>query len=527
MLSKLFAPTEARAQATTWGVWQGDSTPTASGVDVNADTAMGVLAFSGCVMMIADAIATLPVDAYRAVGSERVEIARPTWLDRPTVDLDFTDWATQVVVSLLTAGNAYVIVTRSGARIVELLPVAPDMVAVSRENGRKVYRLGGVEYRGEVLHLKAPMRPGADVGMAPLDYARETLGLALAAQKYGAESFDNDLKMPGVIEMQKRAQPDQMRDMANAWRRARNKGSRGLPGVLDDGATWKATGITPEQGQFLQTRQWTAAEIAAQVFFIDPRELGIPLTGSTLEYVNAESRESSFNTKGLLRWVARMESALSSLLPRPQYVKLNLNARLRGNTTERWDQYVKAMDINVKAGQIGMAPVMTTEEMRDLEDWDPVDTSGITPPAVVEPDLVADAQGRAEARGLALEDLAPLLTRQSSDTHIHLPEALAVEMRQDDELRSAVRLLAERAVTADDLLTFVMSLERPAPVVNVAAPVVNVEPPAVVVDVQAPVVNVAPQPVQLTLLKPEDGPSTKKVSLNVGGKVVSGTITES
>ena len=388
MLDRLFARTpdpEVR-NVSDWGAWQGDVAPVAAGVPVNADTSMGLLAFSGCVLMIADAIATLPVDVFRGSGDTRTEVTKPGWLARPTVDLDFTDWATQVITSLLIWGNAYLAVTRSGLSIVEVVPLPPDLVTPRRVKGRKVYIVNGAEYPGEILHIKAPMMPGSDVGLAPLDYARQSVGLGLAAQEYGASSIRDGNNMPGVLEFPRRMQPGQMKETAATWRRARSgKAGRGLPGVVDDGGTWKPTGVTNEQAQFLQPRQWTAAEIAAQVFFIDPRELGIPLTGSTLEYVNAESRSAAFNTKGLLRWTTRLETALSGLLPRPQYVKLNLSARLRGNSVERWAQYEAAARINTAAVAVGMPPVMTTEEMRALEDWGKLDPTQYEPNPTPDP----------------------------------------------------------------------------------------------------------------------------------------------
>ena len=105
-----------------------------------------------------------------------------------------------------------------------------------------------------------------------------------------------------------------------------------------------------------------------------------------------------------------------------------------------------------------------------------------------------------------------------------------MEVRSDDELRDAVRVLAERAITAEDLAVLASSL--PAPQVTVAAPNVTVEAavipaPNVTVEVAAPVVNMASQPVQLTLLKPDDGEQTKTVKLKIGDKTVTGTITES
>lgn len=66
MLDRLFAPkVEERAQATPWGSWPGESTPTWSGQDVNASSSMQLLTVYGCVRLITDSIATLPFDVYR------------------------------------------------------------------------------------------------------------------------------------------------------------------------------------------------------------------------------------------------------------------------------------------------------------------------------------------------------------------------------------------------------------------------------------------------------------------------------
>ena len=372
MLSRLFtAPVEERAQATTWGVWPGDNGGSTSPV-VTQTNAMQLLAVAGSVRLITDSIATLPVDTFREVNGVREEIPKPTWLKQPTVDLDFVAWATQVLTSLLLHGNAYCVVTRNGTSIVELVPVDPSLVTVSRVNGRKVFLVGGREFRGEMWHIPAMMLPGSEVGLAPLEYARQTFGLGLSAQGFAQDQFDSSLNMPGVIEVPKRVQPEQMQAMAQAWRKARTKRGRGLPGVLEDGATWKATGVSNEAAQFLQTQQWTAAQIAAQVYMVDPSDLGIPVGGTTLTYANLEQRNIRRVQVTLLPWIVRIEKALSALLS-VGFVKLNVEGLLRGDAAARWATYATAMTINTQAATIGQAPVLLTSEMRDFEDLDAID----------------------------------------------------------------------------------------------------------------------------------------------------------
>jgi len=380
MLRGLFSPVEpeVRAQATTWGVWPGESSGMAP--VVNQSSALQLMAVLGCVQLITDSISTLPIDTYRENGNVREESPTPAWLKKPTVDMDWTAFCTQVVSSLVLHGNSYVVVLRSpGTRaIVELIPQDPSLISVVRTNGRKVFMVGGREFNGEILHIPGLMLPGSDVGLSPLEYARQSVGLGLQAQEFASDQFGSSLNMPGVIEIPGKANPDSMGAMAQAWRKARGKRGRGLPGVLEGGATWKPTGVTNEQAQFLESRKWSAAEICAQLFLIDPRELGIPLSGSTLDYTNGETRRSELLTKGLLRWMIRVEKGISSLLPNPQYMKFNVDGFLRGDSAARWGVYEIASRINTAAVAIGMDPVLDTAEMRDYEDLNPID---FTPPA--------------------------------------------------------------------------------------------------------------------------------------------------
>ncbi|HUC32725.1 MAG TPA: phage portal protein [Ilumatobacteraceae bacterium] len=355
---------EERGQATVWGDWPGDRQSSPVGANVTAESALQLLAVYGCVRLIADGISTLPVDVFRRLtNGTSVEVPKPGWLTEPAVDLGFPEWCGQLLTSLLLEGNAYVYVTRSDSgQIVELIPLDPCTVTVVRENGRKVFRVNGVTFGGELVHIKGLMWPGSDVGMSPVEYARQTIGLGLAAQQYGGEFFSNEGNMPGIIEMPRPAQPDIVAQTARMWQRKRGTGGRGLPGVLQDGATWKPTGVTNEQAQFLATRQFTDAQIAAQMFLIDPSEVGVGVQGSTLIYQNIEQRNVRRLQVGMLPWITRIEAAVSGLLFNPRYMKFNTNAFLRGDTKTRFEAY--GIGIQNK--------FLEPNEAREFEDWSPL-----------------------------------------------------------------------------------------------------------------------------------------------------------
>lgn len=365
---------ELREQATFWGTWPGDAgTSTWAGIPVDKRKALQLLAVYGSVRMIADGISTMPVDVYskQANGTSK-PLPTPTWIDEPTVDLCFTEWASQVLTSVLLDGNSYIAVMRNDRnQIVELIPLADDSVRVERRNGRKTYLVNSVPYAGELIHIKGMMLAGSDVGLSPVEYARQTIGLGLAAEKYGAQFFDGPGNMPGVIEMPKPAQPGIMAETAKVWQKFRKQGGQGLPGVLQDGATWKPTGVTNEQAQFLATRQWSAAEIVGQMFLLDPSDLGIPVVGSSLTYGNLEQRDTRRVKVAFLPWMVRIEHAISALLFNPRYMKFNPAGLLRGDLKTQYEAF--------SVGLAG-APFLLVDEARDKLDLPPM-PEPLSPPA--------------------------------------------------------------------------------------------------------------------------------------------------
>jgi HK97 family phage portal protein len=449
MLSSIFRRPEQRAQATTWGLWPGEMTQVVGGVSVTEQTSMQLLTVYGSVRLISDSIATLPLDVYRRTGDDaKGEVAKPKWLQQPTTNLDFTSWVSQVLSSLLLHGNAYVVVQRNevGA-IVELIPLDPSKVRVTRDRGRLAYMVNGQRVDAEMLHLKGLMLPGSDVGLSPVEYARQSIGLGLAAVKFGTGYFEGEGNMPGVIEMPGSAQSETLKAIADQWRRRRREGGRGLPGVLQEGAVWKPTGVTNEQAQFLATRKFTSAEIAGQMFMIDPTELGIGIEGSSLTYANLEQRNTRFVRVTLLPWIVRLEKALSDLLAQPRYVKFNLGALLRGDLQTRYAAYA----VGIGAG------FLEPNEARDWEDLPPMDDAPDVPDM---PDDNDDDE--------ALRSVMPAW---------QIVPASQVDMRQD--------------------------LVIPAPIVNIqpAQVTVNVEPTPVTVNVPPTemTVNVEPMPVTVNV----------------------------
>lgn len=349
MFARLFDVQErAIGQVTSWSDWGGGGY-TSSGLSVNRSNALTLLPVYGSAQLIVNEISTLPIDT-----SSR-------WIEQPTPDLNRIGWISQVLTSLLFDGNAYLRVYRGESNSVAgMLPLDPTRVRPWRVNGRKVFIVGGIVDPFEIIEIPAMMLPGAERGLSPIECARQSIGLGLAAQEYGAEFFDGSGNMPGVIEAPKVMQPGTKKEIAEIWRRKRSRGGKGLPGVLDDGATWKPTGVTNEQAQFLATRGFTAAEIAGQLFMVDPSELGIPVQGSNLTYANLQQRNTRRITFTCMPWIRRIETAI-----RPYTrggFEFNVDARLRGDTKTSYETLAIALT----------AGFMTVDEVREILGFPPL-----------------------------------------------------------------------------------------------------------------------------------------------------------
>lgn len=365
VLGALARPSISNAiQSTPWGDWS-DSGTTWAGANVSAQSSLRLLTVYGCNRFICDGISTLPVDTFRkSPGGRAAPLTNSGILEEPAADLDFISWATQFLTSLLLGGDFFGLRVWRDSFVSQVIPLDPTKVQPYRAGGRKRFQINGQEYSTlDIMHVPAIMWPGTERGLSPVEYARQGIGMGLAAQEYGARFFDQDSTPGGVIEVPGELLPEKATEMARGWSKKHGgKSKSNLPGVLQGGATWKQTSVTNEQAQFLETRKFTASEIAAQMFLIDPPEMGLPVEGTSLTYTNQEERSTRKVQVTFLPWLVRIEKALSSLIPRGQYVKLNVDALLRGDMKSRFESYGIGID----------KQFMVPNQARDLEDWEPL-----------------------------------------------------------------------------------------------------------------------------------------------------------
>lgn len=353
-----------------WGAGMVWNSPTGPIKFFPATEAMQLSAVYACLRLLSEAISTLPLDTYiRLGGSRRVWRPRPEYLSFNPPQGSRIDYLSQTMLSLLTDGNAYIVTPRDDMGIpVDLIVLDPQLVEVCREKGQIYYKVGPQQVKltqYDLMHIKGMTLPGALTGCSPIGYARESIGLGLAGQRYGTSVFDNGATPGGVIEAPEDMEPEAAQRFSAMWN-ARHRGGSNAQrvGVLTAGAHFNKVTMTPDEAQFLGTRAFQVPDIAR--FYGVPPHLIADASNSTSWGSGLAEQNSAFGQLSLRPWIERVEDGHNRLLTThgmpDVFIKLNVDALLRSNLESRYDSY---------AVGIG-SDFLTINEARKLEDLPPV-----------------------------------------------------------------------------------------------------------------------------------------------------------
>lgn len=331
-----------------------------------AETSMQKVAVWSSVDLIASLAASLPIDVY----SNSAEVARP--VPTPGYLLDVAgdghgtpDWIHQALVSYLLRGNLYgkVVARDSRGGFPTQVPLFhPDDVHGWRDpdDGLPRWKAGGVEVpRKDFFHRRAFPMPGLLLGLSPITYHAMTIGLGMQATRFGMEFFRDGANPTGMLTNEEEDLDATRARTAKERFIAALNGTR-EPVVLGKGWKWQQISIAPEESQFLETNKYTEAQ-CARIFGPGMAEVLGYESGTTMTYQNVEQRDIHLLTFALDKWLVKVESILSSMLPKPRVVKLNRAALLRTDLLTRYKAHALAI----------AAHFMVPSEARTIEDMPP------------------------------------------------------------------------------------------------------------------------------------------------------------
>jgi HK97 family phage portal protein len=319
---------------------------------VTEQTALNYAPFWAAVSLIAGDVASLPLILYKRRpdgGKERL-VANPLYRmlhDAPNPEMTSMSFRETMQAHVLTWGNAYAEIERDGqGRPFALWPLVPSTVSVLRDAGTIRYRVTNpdgrqiVFERDDIFHLPGLSHDGV-CGYSVVGKARDSLGLGMAAERFGGTFFGGGSSFGGVLTHPLSLSPQakqNIRESIEAYHQGVDKAHRFL--VMSEGMTYERLGIPPNDAQFLETRKFQVGDIA-RWFNVPPHKIGDleRATFSNIEHLDIEYYKSCLR-KWLVRW--EQEILRKLIFPserRVQFAEHLVDGLLRGDIQSRYAAY--------------------------------------------------------------------------------------------------------------------------------------------------------------------------------------------
>jgi HK97 family phage portal protein len=260
--------------------------PSEAGVTVTPDMAMTVATVWGCVSLIAETIAMLPLRLYEREGDyETIAEGHPVddiLFRRPNSVQTPTEWKRLMAASVAMRGNGFSVVNRWRGAVRSVVPLISGRMAV-RQLTDITAQYQYTHYEGtyqefytgdsEIMHFRGLSTDGVR-GLSPIAAARNQLGLALQQENHASKLFTQGAQPMGVLKTQRPMTKEGvqlLRDQFDETFAGVGNSHRTI--VLEEGMDWSKVSMNAEETQFLQSRKFSRTEIA-MFYRIPPHMIG-------------------------------------------------------------------------------------------------------------------------------------------------------------------------------------------------------------------------------------------------------------
>lgn len=339
-----------------------------TGKPVNDLTPLQVTAAWAAIRLISETIGTLPLHLYRRTprGRERAEEHNLYWLMKlkPNRFMNAVEVRESLAVSLCIYGHAYAKLDKNGTRFASIIPLDKRTVMAERVKGEILYRVSEdgqqtIYPADQILSIKGFGGAGELEGYAPYHFHKQALGLALAAEEYGARFFGNGARPSGFLTIDQILKPEQREQFKKTFQGMHSglENSNTLA-LLEAGMKYEKVTSANNEAQFIETRKFQIDEIA-RIWRVPPHML---MEMGRATFNNIEQQNISFIQSSLQPYLVRIESTLNTTLlndteQRQLYFEFDVRGLLRGDSKSRSEYY---RNMRMIAG-------MTPNEVRTAE----------------------------------------------------------------------------------------------------------------------------------------------------------------
>lgn len=356
---------------------------------VNDLQVLGLPAAGRAVNIVSNGVASMsPFDAYAPDGVTKLD-DQPLICTRPTTNWGVFDYIAQAVASAMMRGNFVAKLADFDADgwARQAVPAPAEICwAFYDSDGYLHYTIGGQLYDpSEVLHVRGFSLPGVPWGLGMVEKHRRAWGHILEQQHMAADVYSRGAVPTGVMTTDRPVMDaGQAQEVGDQWVERFGRGSK-RPAFIPQNWKFQPISWSPEDAQFLQSRQFSVAEIALMAD-LDPSDLGAALDsgqGSSITYSNIEQKQIARTVDSYGPWMRRFEEAWSDLLPGGNTCRLDPDRLMRMDAKTR----AEVNQINITTG------VDTVDEIRAKDGKPPLPKP---PKPEIDPTLKLAKEGATE-----------------------------------------------------------------------------------------------------------------------------------
>lgn len=339
-------------------IWTAGATSDA-GIRISDETLLEFSPIWSGITQISGDISQTPLYVYRRVegGKERAK-RHPAYRllrRRAGPETPAHVWLQVMITDALLYGRAYSrIMFDTWGRPNELIHITPDRMQIRADTNGKRWHCyiadDGQFYPVPLEELFYVQGLTLDTvgGLSLVDYARNSVGRGLAAEKYSNRFFANDARPGGLLVHPGRMDDVAINELRNNWASQHaGTSNAGRFGILEEGMQWVPIGINPEEAQMIASLEFGVKD-AARVLSIPAHRLGDDVKSS---YNSLEQENLAYQQSCLGRWYYRIqEEAYIKLLTVDQQkndthtVEFERNRILQADASTRVNVYSKGIN---------------------------------------------------------------------------------------------------------------------------------------------------------------------------------------
>lgn len=351
---------------------------TKAGIKVTTKTALSISMVWSCVKILSESLSGLPLKLYDDAKGGRKQVTGNDralkLLRKPNPYMTMLNFLKFVVVNMAIRGNAFALIERNRyGEPIGFVPLKYDTVTIDIEDGLMyvVTPAEGAPFPvspENMLHFKLFSLDGI-VGLSPIEYQAETMGLAKAGQQWSSRFMRKGGFTGGYVIYENFLNKQQEAQIMAKFPDVR-KGDAddiGKMAILQGNPKIVPAGLSQKDAQFIESQQFQE-EAMAGVYGV-PLWLANRAGKTSIMGSNLEQQLTGFITFGLKPYIDVVEDEFNDKVygKYSRFIEFKVEGLLRADSAGRASYYQAAL------GGSGGSGWMTINEVREKENELPLE----------------------------------------------------------------------------------------------------------------------------------------------------------